>query len=76
MGELRILDPKAGDLKVIWDAENPDEVKAAREQFDSLRKKGYMAWDVGARGRKGDNEIKTFDPNLEKMIITPPVTKG
>ena len=76
MGELRILDKKAGDLKVIWDPENQDEVCAAKEQFDSLRKKGYMAWNVGGLGKKGDNEIKEFGPDLEKMIITPPVKKG
>jgi hypothetical protein len=76
MGELRILDPKAGDLKVIWNPDNPDEVCAAKEQFDNLRKKGYMAWNVGRLGKKGDNEITEFDPELEKMIITPPVKKG
>ena len=76
MGELRILDKDAGDLKVIWNPDNEDEVQAAQEQFDALRNKGYMAWNVGKLGRKTDNEIKEFDPDLEKMIITPPVKKG
>lgn len=76
MGELRVLDKEAGDLKIIWDKDNEAEVQAAREQFDKLRKKGHMAWDVGRLGRKTDNEITEFDPDLEKIIITPPVKKG
>jgi len=76
MGELRVLDKDAGDLKVIWDPDNEDEVQAAREQFYALKKKGYMAWNVGRLGKKTDNEVKEFDPDLKKLIITPPVKKG
>ncbi len=76
MGELRLLDKQAGDLKIIWDSEKPDEVEAVRKQFDELKKKGYMAWNVTNKGRKGDNEIKEFDPDIEKIIMTPAVTKG
>ena len=76
MGEMAILDKEHGDLKLIWDPENAEEVTAARKMFDDMRKKGHMAWDVGEKGRKGDNEIKQFNPSLEKIIITPPVKKG
>lgn len=76
MGELRILDRKHGDIKIIWDPNNEEEVKVARQTFENLTKKGHMAWNVGRLGKKGDNEIKVFDPDLEKMIITPPVKKG
>jgi len=45
MGELRILG-KEGDTKVIWDPDNKDEVKAAREQFDTLKAKKFLAFRV------------------------------
>jgi hypothetical protein len=75
MGEMAIMDRVAGDLKVIWDPENENEISAAREQFDSLRKKGYMAYTVGERGRKG-TQIREFDPSAEKMILAPPLVGG
>jgi len=42
MGQLRILDQDAGDLKVIWDSDKQEEIDAAKEQFDKLIKKGYI----------------------------------
>lgn len=75
MGEMAVMDRQAGDLKVIWDADNEDEVQAAREQFDSLTAKGYMAYAVGGRGRKGE-QIRTFDPDAEKIILAPAMRGG
>ena len=49
MGQLRILDQDAGDLKVIWDSEKQEEVDAAKEQFEKLIKKGYIAYKVGEK---------------------------
>ena len=37
MGELRVLDKELGDLKIIWDPNNQEEVAAARKAFDELR---------------------------------------
>lgn len=75
MGEMAIMDRNAGDLKVIWDPDNEHEVEAAREQFDALRKKGYLAYTVGERGRKGA-QINTFDPASEKLILAPALVGG
>lgn len=75
MGELAIMDRQEGDLKVIWDAGNDDEVEAARAQFDELRSKGYLAYTVEERGRKG-TQIRKFDPSAEKIILAPPVRGG
>ena len=74
MGELRILGTK-GDTKVIWDSENEDEVEAAEEQFDSLIEKGFLAFKVKKDGKKG-TQIKKFDPEAGKIILTPPVVGG
>lgn len=75
MGEMAIMDRNAGDLKVIWDPDNEHEIAAAREQFDSLRKRGYLAYTVGERGRKG-TQIREFDATAEKMILAPPLVGG
>lgn len=74
-GQLRIMDQEEGDLKVIWDSEKQEEVDAAKEQFDKLIKKGYLAYKVGEKG-KPSTQIKKFDPDLEKIIMSPQVVGG
>jgi hypothetical protein len=72
---LEILD-STGDTKVIWDADNADEVAAAKAQFDALKKKGFAAFKVkGVTGAKGA-KIDEFDPDAEKMILVPPMAGG
>ncbi len=74
-GEMRVMDVDAGDLKVIWDSEKEVEVDAAKAQFDKLVKEGYLAYTVGKEG-KPSKQIKKFDPDLEKIILSPPVQGG
>jgi hypothetical protein len=74
MGALAVMG-RAGDTKVIWDASNPDEVAAAKKTFDDLRAKGFLAYRVKAMGAKGD-QIFTFDPEAEKIILAPPLRGG
>jgi hypothetical protein len=74
VGILATLAP-AGDLKSTWDSERPDEVSAARKQFDDLTKKGYLAFKVKKDGDKGEL-IREFDPEAEKIILSPPVRGG
>jgi hypothetical protein len=71
---MAILDG-TGDTKVIWDPHNPDEVEAARAQFDALRKKGFLAYTVNKKGDKGE-VITKFDPDAEKIILSPPLVGG
>lgn len=75
MGALHVMDPKQGDLKVIWDSENEDEVKLAENQFDEAKKKGFLAFKVKKSGNKGE-QIEKFDPDSEKIIMTPPIAGG
>jgi len=75
MGELSIMG-RQGDTKIIWDSMRPDEVENARRTFDDLRKKGYLAFAVrGREGEKGE-QITTFDPNAERLIMAPPMRGG
>lgn len=75
MGEMAVMDRGAGDLKVIWDPDNKVEVKAAREQFDKLRKAGHVAYAVDAKGGKG-KMLTEFDPEAEKIILAPALRGG
>jgi hypothetical protein len=66
---------KPGDTKLIWDPDNEHEVAAARKMFNSLRDKRFLAFKVGEKGRKGE-QITTFDPSLEKIIMSPAIAGG
>jgi hypothetical protein len=72
---MSVMDPKEGDIKTIWDRNNSDEVEAARAQFKKMTDKGFLAYTVKKSGRKGD-QIHEFDPDAEKIILTPPVRGG
>ncbi len=68
---------KEGDTKSIWDKNNPDEVEAARKQFDFLvTQKKYAAFYVtGKDGEKGE-QMRNFDPKAERIIFVPPMAGG
>lgn len=75
MGQISVIDRKAGDIKVEWDPNKPDEVKHARKTFDEWLAKGYLAYSVVGTERKGD-VIRRFDPYAEKIILAPRVAGG
>jgi hypothetical protein len=64
-----------GDSRIIWDPENPDEVAAAKAQFDTLTGKGYRAYAVRRGGEKGE-QVRKFDPNIERLILAPQTVGG
>lgn len=71
---LHVLD-RTGDTKVMWSADNPDEVAAAQATFDSLKKKGYLAYTVKDDGSKGD-VIRKFDKTAGRIIMSPQMVGG
>ena len=75
MGEFRIMDKDAGDLKVIWDPNNANETEAAEEQFDNLIAKNFSAFKVDKKGETG-KKITKFDPDAGKIIMVPQITGG
>ena len=74
MGELRELGQQ-GDAKMTWDADNEDQVEAAKALFDKLKKKRYFAYKVKRNGGKG-TVIDKFDPDAEKIIMALPMAGG
>jgi hypothetical protein len=72
--ELSVIDT-TGDTKYMWDIYNEDEISVARDTFNSLKEKRYIAYSVGDDGKKGEI-IRRFDPSLGKIIMVPPVVGG
>lgn len=72
---MRIMSIDHGDKKEMWDRHNEDEIACAKQTFDKLRKKGYLAWKVKKDGSKAE-QMKEFDPDAESMILSPPVQGG
>ncbi len=76
MSEMRVMDRKAGDYRITWDPNSPDEVAAARASFDQLQGvKKYLAFKVAEPGDKGE-QIRAFDPQAGVIIMTPPMAGG
>jgi len=72
--EMSILD-HTGDTKLIFDPDNEAEVENARETFNRLKKKGFIAYRVQDGGSKG--EIMTeFDATAKKIILSPALRGG
>lgn len=74
MGELVVLD-RTGDSRTTWDPANAAEVAAAKETFDQLRSKGFLAYRVIGDGSRGE-QMRTFDPHAGAVILTPPMKGG
>lgn len=71
---LHVMD-RTGDTKVLWSADNPDEVQAAKDTFDKLKKKGYLAYSVRDDGSKGE-VIRSFDKTAGRIIMAPQLVGG
>ena len=74
MGEMRCLN-ETGDTKMVWDPENEDEVEAAKDQFNKLRKKGFTAYSVKKGGDK-NKAIDKFDADSGMIIMVPQIVGG
>ena len=74
MGEMRCLN-ETGDTKMVWDPENSDEVDAAKDQFNKLKKKGFTAYSVKKGGEK-NKPIDSFDADAGMIIMVPKIVGG
>lgn len=75
LGALSIMG-RDGDTKHIWDKTKPVEVEAARDMFKRLTEANYLAFRVtGSKGERGE-QIREFDPNIERIIFTPQLQGG
>lgn len=73
-GTMHVLD-HTGDSKLIWNTGNQAEVDAAKELFNKLRDKKYLAYTVDDDGERGE-VIRRFDPNAGRIIMAPQLVGG
>jgi hypothetical protein len=71
---LHVMD-RTGDTKMQWSPDNPDEVQVAKNTFDKLKKKGYLAYTVRNDGEKGE-VIREFDKTAGRIIMAPQLVGG
>lgn len=74
MSTMHIMDV-TGDTKIMWSADNPDEVEAAKATFDKLKSKKFLAYTVRDDGEKGE-VIRNFDKTAERIIMAPQLVGG
>jgi hypothetical protein len=77
MGVLRILGP-GGDDRHEWDPDDPEQVRALREQFDDLVASGSLAWSTTRADREPGTAtaIREFDPDADQIVVSPRMRGG
>jgi hypothetical protein len=67
---------REGDWKLEWDPKNSLEVEQMRKTFDhNVKDKGFAAYRIDARGKQKD-QIFSFDPTAERIVLIPPMVGG
>jgi len=66
-----------GDLKLNWDTDNISDIDAAEKLFNDLviRKK-YLAFKVARNNKKTKERIYSFNKEVEKIVLVPPLIGG
>lgn len=71
--ELCVLD-HSGHRSLTWDDATSEGAAIAKSTLDDLRAQGYAAYSLDA---KGDGKvIWEFDPEAERIVVTPPLVGG
>jgi len=74
MSDMLVMD-QTGHTRVTWDADDRDEVKEARKEFDALKAKGFNIFERGEGGQKGERATE-FDPEARSYIAVPQLQGG
>lgn len=60
---------RSGDVPLMWNAQDRDDVAIARKAFDDALKSGYIAYTAeGKEGKRGE-VIRRFRPEAERIIL-------
>jgi hypothetical protein len=65
------------ELKLItisWNKENPEEIALAEKEFNKYIRKGWLAFVVLPDNK--NIQVFRFDPNFEKVHLTPTFEGG
>lgn len=77
MGKLRVLD-SSGDTVVDWAAEDTDSVKEVEAMFRRLvftTRRMAFARPAGAPAEAAE-QVRTFDPAAEEILVVRPIQGG
>jgi hypothetical protein len=75
--KLNVLTAKDGDITTEWDPSSTTEVNLAREAFAKAKSQGYFAYAVKlVDGEPVNEELKEFDPEATKIVMTPQLVGG
>ena len=70
-GCFRIMTPKDGDKRVVWDSRDFAQINEAKTMFDDLVVQGLVPYRVGLNGRTSSEVMIEFDPYAEEIIFLP-----
>jgi hypothetical protein len=70
-GTLRIITPKDGDYRVVWNNNSFEQIKDAKETFDKLVSEGLIPYKVDVGGKKTSEIMTEFDAYAEEIIFCP-----
>lgn len=68
---FRILHPEKGDERLVWDSRVLKEIRAAKDMFVNLIKKGLKPFKVGLDGKATAEVMTEFDASAEEVIFLP-----
>jgi hypothetical protein len=77
MAMLFVVDKLYGDKRLVWRADDEKSKNKAVDEFKDRLKRGWLAFkiDPNKPGNRG-TQIKEFDENAEKIVMTPGVGGG
>jgi hypothetical protein len=70
-GCFRVMTPKDGDKRVVWDKTDFTQIVEAKEMFDKLIMEGLVPYRVGINGQASSEPMDEFDPHAEEVIFMP-----
>lgn len=70
-GIFRIMTPKDGDKRVVWDSRSFEQIQEAKAMFDECVAQGLVPYRVGVDGKATSEVMDVFDPHAEEIIFLP-----
>jgi hypothetical protein len=70
-GAFRIMTPKDGDKRVVWDKRDFAQIIEAKSMFDDCVAQGLVPYRVGVNGQATAEVMAEFDPHAEEIIFLP-----
>ncbi len=67
---IRVIDPKAGDKRIVWNPFVIPEINAAKKMFLEMIQEGMRPYVVGPDGRKKEEIMIEFDPSAGQVIMS------